>query len=481
MSKPKHRATFGGGADLLSSKINSFCPNEGTKEVKQLRSEEVEFSCHCEGAKRPSQSQSFDGGKPLTRICKFAEGLDLLAINVSTVECFKNFIFSHSSLRTPLAGRSLKGRGRKIAFTLAEVLITLGIIGVVAAVTMPVLVANIQDRVRTEQVRSAKYKLTLATDKMKSLGLLLDSYSTTEAFVNELKKHFKIAKICDSNNLRACWPSDTIEVPTTSGTYTTINVSTLKKGTNLKSLGLGTGNTDTVGIITGDGVPMIMTYSPQCTQLEPSTTFSWTSVDGKPVTNATTNCISAIFDINGGTGPNRIGKDVRTLNSLFGSVQFGATSATKAECEALKKKGLVKGCSYATDYYAGAVKKCNELGLHLPSFQTLAVAAGARYGRTDIGPYTLIMINGYGGYANCEDYYKSNDYNGRLASTDKIICVNGSSIPNGTDAPVTLNGNFWSSSERTATTALIRSIYSGHSSWYEDSRNYNYVPLCVGD
>lgn len=35
----------------------------------------------------------------------------------------------------------------RLAFTLAEVLITLGIIGVVAAVTMPVIVAKIQDRI----------------------------------------------------------------------------------------------------------------------------------------------------------------------------------------------------------------------------------------------------------------------------------------------------------------------------------------------
>lgn len=33
---------------------------------------------------------------------------------------------------------------RKIAFTLAEVLITLGIIGVVAATTIPTLIANTQ-------------------------------------------------------------------------------------------------------------------------------------------------------------------------------------------------------------------------------------------------------------------------------------------------------------------------------------------------
>ena len=38
------------------------------------------------------------------------------------------------------------GGGASVAFTLAEVLITLGIIGVVAALTMPALINNIQDR-----------------------------------------------------------------------------------------------------------------------------------------------------------------------------------------------------------------------------------------------------------------------------------------------------------------------------------------------
>ncbi len=80
---------------------------------------------------------------------------------------------------------------RKVAFTLAEVLITLGVLGVVAAITMPALMTNVQQRVQKEQLRSAKYKLTLSTDKMKSLGLLGESYTTTEAFINELKKHYK--------------------------------------------------------------------------------------------------------------------------------------------------------------------------------------------------------------------------------------------------------------------------------------------------
>lgn len=40
-----------------------------------------------------------------------------------------------------------KKYSRKIAFTLAEVLVTLGIIGVVAAITMPTLIDNHQKKV----------------------------------------------------------------------------------------------------------------------------------------------------------------------------------------------------------------------------------------------------------------------------------------------------------------------------------------------
>ena len=44
-------------------------------------------------------------------------------------------------------------KGRKYAFTLAEVLITLGIIGIVAALTMPSLMANYQKKVLVTQLK----------------------------------------------------------------------------------------------------------------------------------------------------------------------------------------------------------------------------------------------------------------------------------------------------------------------------------------
>ena len=40
---------------------------------------------------------------------------------------------------------------QKTAFTLAEVLITLGIIGVVAAVTLPTIISNVNERVNSSR------------------------------------------------------------------------------------------------------------------------------------------------------------------------------------------------------------------------------------------------------------------------------------------------------------------------------------------
>ena len=75
------------------------------------------------------------------------------------------------------------------AFTLAEVLITLVVIGVIAAAVIPILQQNINERVNSSRQANIAFKVTQAMDKMKALGLLEKDYGTTEAFVNELQKH----------------------------------------------------------------------------------------------------------------------------------------------------------------------------------------------------------------------------------------------------------------------------------------------------
>ena len=49
--------------------------------------------------------------------------------------------------------RAFRGGGKRVAFTLAEVLITLGIIGVVAAITLPTLIQNYQKQVWVNQLK----------------------------------------------------------------------------------------------------------------------------------------------------------------------------------------------------------------------------------------------------------------------------------------------------------------------------------------
>ena len=61
---------------------------------------------------------------------------------------------------------------KKAAFTLAEVLITLGIIGIVAAMTLPTLLSNVQDKILESESKKAAnivangYKLMMARDEI---------------------------------------------------------------------------------------------------------------------------------------------------------------------------------------------------------------------------------------------------------------------------------------------------------------------------
>ena len=383
-------------------------------------------------------------------------------------------------------------RSTRLAFTLAEILITFGVIGVVAAVTLPTLLTNIQDRVRQEQVRTVKYKFTKATEKMNSLGKI-GEYPTTMAFVEELKKHLSIAKVCDSSKLNECWPSQTITAYSgNSTTPQTVNVNTLVNGTELKALANTTGPTATVGIVTGDGVPMILVYNTHCSGFDETKQYTWSVENGKPVTNATTNCVSAIFDINGAKGPNKIGTDVRTLNSIFGAANLsGYAPADMAICKAMKKKYGFQYCgTYAEqnkDYWVGAMYACDKLGLHLPSTQTLASMANARYGTNIITPFTIyIALNPPEG-KTCEEFFRTDgqwgDVDYRIQHSDQILCGQSGTVGVGAPLGNSFDGEYWTSSEFSGLYAYTRVIDVDRSNWYKGwGRNFaSAKALCVGD
>ena len=97
----------------------------------------------------------------------------------------------------------------KKGFTLAEVLITLGVIGVVAAMTLPSLIQNYQKTVLVNQLKKSVsvveqgFKLAMADDEvleldntqlMQSLGNsnIMSDETKFNNFITEFKKYFKV-------------------------------------------------------------------------------------------------------------------------------------------------------------------------------------------------------------------------------------------------------------------------------------------------
>lgn len=98
----------------------------------------------------------------------------------------------------------------KEGFTLAEVLITLGIIGVVATITIPVLMNNIQDNQYKVAYKKAYSTISQAFQKAQgdnNIIPLTGTFSSQggEANFAAIKDQFKIAKDCDAAHLSACW------------------------------------------------------------------------------------------------------------------------------------------------------------------------------------------------------------------------------------------------------------------------------------
>ena len=87
----------------------------------------------------------------------------------------------------------------KAAFTLAEVLITLGIIGVVAALTLPTLIANYQEKALETQYKKAKtilangYKLMMAKNEVFDVKYLplWECYTNGSVHYECANKHHK--------------------------------------------------------------------------------------------------------------------------------------------------------------------------------------------------------------------------------------------------------------------------------------------------
>ena len=345
---------------------------------------------------------------------------------------------------------------KKAAFTLAEVLITLGVIGVVAALTMPTLLKNIAERSNSEAQANLAQKITKSMDLMRADGGLERTYNSTDEFVDEFSKYIKISTRCDADHIADCWPTKT--VTTTDGK--TYDVSKAKTG---KNLNLKDNKSNNVGIILADGATLILTYNPNAGIIGDGDTVTPSFAD-LPIgfgrtkkfayTTSVTSSIDFVMDVNGFKGPNseaRNGKqydirsfkvakfskgcagvDVPNIGCVY-RLSYGGYSPIKAGSDEMDKwdPNWPKAWGY-DNYWAGAKKACDELGMSLPD--------------------------------------KS-----KLQSLAKKTTAEKKQLGLPTD------GWFWSSSERTYSTAYYV-LFPGGDTYYQTKNDgSNMTILCVGD
>lgn len=93
-------------------------------------------------------------------------------------------------------------------FTLAEVLITLGIIGVIAAMTLPALVGKYKEKVLVTQVKKTysefqnALKMYNARNECSDITCISDLNSTSDELTRKMYKQFSGAKFCEKNNTK---------------------------------------------------------------------------------------------------------------------------------------------------------------------------------------------------------------------------------------------------------------------------------------
>lgn len=240
---------------------------------------------------------------------------------------------------------------KKSAFTLAEVLITLAIIGVIAAITIPVLMQNIQDKQFKAQWKSVYSELSNAYQRMAndngndigSVCLMTGPNSEFKisypCFAKEFSKYIKIVTICD---VKDDWTNDCL--------YSTPNIK------YLSGADTGSGLNWSEGIILVNGAMIALDwwgnsifsswdgsqFLPAC---NPSGYYNYTP------SNFHCNYGDMTIDVNGAKGPNQLGKDVYTVYLSDGFIYPAGAKGTPQDQfrTTPDTNGLKKGCDLKAD------------------------------------------------------------------------------------------------------------------------------------
>ena len=236
---------------------------------------------------------------------------------------------SEESQKRPAVLRSCcLAASKKAAFTLAEVMIVVAIIGVVAALVLPGFVQDMAERINSNRQANIAQKITKSMELMTVNGDY-KNISNTEEFVNALSKYLKIAKVCDKDHLTDCWPTKNVKTSDNQ----IIEVKNVKTGKDLHT----PATTDNVGLVLADGAALILTFNPELADIsgeggfipsKKSLPIGGGKTENFAYTSNVTAAIDFVMDVNGAAGPNSEPKD----NEFFDIRSFRFASFSSAAC-----------------------------------------------------------------------------------------------------------------------------------------------------
>ncbi len=200
--KPSEGRNNGRQEDRLLS-LNTF-PKKHTchcEECKARRRNLIKYLCHSEALAEESHKINFNEITTSHSANAPRNDMDNNKAHPLPHGGGKNCLASSLAIRE---GANSKG------FTLAEVLITLGIIGVVAAMTMPVLINKYQEQVTVNKVKKFYSMINQALlMSIKDNGYVDEwQYSNVTEFADYLKPYLKIIKDCGTEPKSGCISED---------------------------------------------------------------------------------------------------------------------------------------------------------------------------------------------------------------------------------------------------------------------------------
>ena len=390
------------------------------------------------------------------------------------------------------------------AFTLAEIIITIGIVGVVAAITIPTLIQNSNSKKFSTQFKKELSTLNQAAISAQAQYDMDYGSITYDSDPSTCGSD----KFSDSQSTMCALFNSTLSAKNYMGVYGEVNGSIFNSKYQFTKKTDGFDPTNFLLYTLADG--SIVGFNPNAKRcsLESGQTINKTVLTDS---NGLANCIGFI-DVNGVSLPNKevtcadgtSSLDVytpctlKTTGSKIGDVypivfhngtvepatnaglaQIGAlreltdaeklakrrqfdkwvaepvlTPMTKAQCEAKKESLGIKECNYDNDYFAAAAEKCGGVQ-NLPTEDDL---------------YELSKTI----YPNCDDSTKVCDGTADFSKLPESFSGLGSSW-----------NYLWSGREYNASQAYYRAFYTSHSAHAGMGNNgrgsSHFRAVCVGD